>query len=341
MERKNHFERIIGTNEEGEKERALDFLEKLYARDAEAGERHRGMYVEKTHEHEDLFNWSQKLVNEEILKYDITSKDVPFRKLALVKEGEFEKNEISEIQGASSNPLTFNMYEEDTGVAFNFLTVTSHELLHLKSHKAARVKKDGDISLYRSGLQMADIKDTEAVFGEERIYFDDLEEAVVAECNKHIREKLLESAQFKENASATKEIILVVEEYFRAKDQLTTQNREVIEEIVYIPMASKILTEILEKAPEERGSYAIGYLSSIKELVVSNERLTERKHLYGLMEAIYEKNSEDFVSPEHVFSLIAKANFSGHYLELAHLVEKTFGKGSFRKLALETSSKKK
>ncbi len=48
------------------------------------------------------------------------------------------------------------------------------------------------------------------------------------------------------------------------------------------------------------------------------------------------KNSEGTIkSVEDAFKLFARANFSGNYLPAARVVEKIYGKGSFRKLGIE------
>ncbi|MDP3999420.1 MAG: hypothetical protein Q8P76_02405 [bacterium] len=59
----------------------------------------------------------------------------------------------------------------------------------------------------------------------------------------------------------------------------------------------------------------------------------ERRHLQKLIAELYEKNQPDFQSEEEVFDLFAKAVLTGRLLPIARLVEKTYGKGSFRQLS--------
>jgi len=68
----------------------------------------------------------------------------------------------------------------------------------------------------------------------------------------------------------------------------------------------------------------------------------ERKKLKEIIEKIYETNKdlEHFNSSEDVFYIFAKAVMSGKTLKIARLIEKTYGKGSFRKLGEETKNKK-
>ncbi len=65
----------------------------------------------------------------------------------------------------------------------------------------------------------------------------------------------------------------------------------------------------------------------------------ERGLLNKLIDDIFLKNQSDFSSREEVFSLFATASMSGNLLPVARLVEKTFGKGSFRVIGEETKKK--
>lgn len=64
----------------------------------------------------------------------------------------------------------------------------------------------------------------------------------------------------------------------------------------------------------------------------------ERQKLWQMIDEIYKKNPEKFedkdekTAKEEIFSLFAKGMFTGKILESARLIEKTFGKGSFKKL---------
>ncbi|MCX6723872.1 MAG: hypothetical protein NT155_01700 [Candidatus Staskawiczbacteria bacterium] len=62
----------------------------------------------------------------------------------------------------------------------------------------------------------------------------------------------------------------------------------------------------------------------------------ERKKLKGMMKDIQLKNPEQFQTREDVFNVFAEAYFTGKRLRVARLVEKTYGKGAFRKLGEET-----
>ncbi|MDA2922374.1 hypothetical protein MYX07_03860 [Patescibacteria group bacterium AH-259-L07] len=63
----------------------------------------------------------------------------------------------------------------------------------------------------------------------------------------------------------------------------------------------------------------------------------EREDLHELVNEIYKKNKDAFGSKEDIFNVFAKAVLGGQLLPLARLIEKTYGKGSFRILGKITA----
>ncbi len=65
---------------------------------------------------------------------------------------------------------------------------------------------------------------------------------------------------------------------------------------------------------------------------VDTTRQGEVVEFFKLVKSLYEKNKETFSSEDEVVTLFQKAQVSGNILSVARLIEKTFGKGMFRKL---------
>lgn len=63
---------------------------------------------------------------------------------------------------------------------------------------------------------------------------------------------------------------------------------------------------------------------------------SERRKLRNIIAAIYAAHKDKCDSEETVFSRFATGIFTGKLLDIARLVEQTFGKGAFRKLGEET-----
>lgn len=97
--------------------------------------------------------------------------------------------------------------------------------------------------------------------------------------------------------------------------------------------------EINEAVTEELARrFARKYFSQIPVLtrevnnVTIENYVSARNKLNGFMDSLYEDNKDKFSSREEVFNLFAVAVVKGDLLPLARLVEKTYGKGSFRRL---------
>ncbi|MDP2934267.1 MAG: hypothetical protein Q8N59_00630 [bacterium] len=61
-------------------------------------------------------------------------------------------------------------------------------------------------------------------------------------------------------------------------------------------------------------------------------RVEERAKLEALIDVLWEGNKNRFKTKEGVEDLFLEAQFTGNLLKIGRLIEKTFGKGSFRKL---------
>lgn len=68
--------------------------------------------------------------------------------------------------------------------------------------------------------------------------------------------------------------------------------------------------------------------------------IKEMKELNKLIDDLLEKNKSEFSSKEEIFNLFVVAAMTGKLLPVARLIEKTYGKGSFRELGEKTARKK-
>lgn len=112
----------------------------------------------------------------------------------------------------------------------------------------------------------------------------------------------------------------------------------VIEELA-ITFSTNHLTknEWLRKDLEEHEGYSSNVLEITKDkngnaVFVSHAYEQERTSLRYLVNDLFEKNQDQFNAPDEVFLLFAKGALTGNVLELARLIEKTYGKGWFRKI---------
>ncbi len=125
---------------------------------------------------------------------------------------------------------------------------------------------------------------------------------------------------------------------------------EAITEELNIRFQKKCFSEIpvIERERERKikaieGTPVLGkeMLRSIFERQEKGSYLLEREKLNEVISAIFDANTRKYQSRENVFDEFAKAYFTGNLLIVSKLIEKTFGKGSFRKLGEETKRKPK
>lgn len=69
------------------------------------------------------------------------------------------------------------------------------------------------------------------------------------------------------------------------------------------------------------------------ESEVDTTRQRELGDFIKYLDMIFERNEEEFSSREEILDMFMKAQVTGNILPVARLVEKTFGKGAFRKLS--------
>lgn len=95
--------------------------------------------------------------------------------------------------------------------------------------------------------------------------------------------------------------------------------------------------EWLKEDLEEHEGYSSSVLQITKDengdtVFMSHAYEQERAALRHLINDLFERNKDQFNFPDEIFLLFAKGALTGNVLELARLIEKTYGKGWFRKI---------
>ena len=177
-----------------------------------------------------------------------------------------------------------------------------HEIIHLKTFLSIEAHED----LYgvrRCGLEMSSSRKKEEKTGF-FIAFSGLNEAVVSEIQKRYFPELLRKNQF------------LVDEY----------NWGMSEE-------ARVLKE--EKAKEEKADISeIAWVTKDGKDYGGFPYRGQRKVLNYIADVLYEENAGEFSSRDEVMRLFFKAHFDGKSLPIARLIEKSFGKGSFRMVGM-------
>jgi len=175
-----------------------------------------------------------------------------------------------------------------------------HEIIHYKHFESQQAfdidKGEGKIRYsgpFRSGLKVfLNIKKSEVDVGDYEDYFEGLDEAIVSEIEKRVLPRLIEKSELVPKKSFSNEIRSAISNHVNVP----------VEEISFV-------TEV--------GFSPFSYYN-------------QRKVLYYVIDRIEKKYMD--LSKDEILLKFFKAHFSGNILEIARLVEKTFGSGSFRVL---------
>lgn len=158
-----------------------------------------------------------------------------------------------------------------------------------------------------SSLNKAKEKETVRKMGLEitsdKRYFNKLYEALIEELSKRF-----EKLYFKD--------ILILKKYLEEKDNENDPD-----------LAYKVFQTV--KLPDD------SYKTTTAKIPYAYKKY--RLRLDEIIEGIQKKFPDKFNLKEDVFKVFVKACFSGNSVEIARLIEGTYGKGSFRKIAEETS----
>ncbi len=338
MERKTHYERVVGGNEE-ERRAASKELQDLFDEKIEDLSKNE---LEKTPEDLKIIASVEKAVDEMVLEYGGVIKDLPLDHIHILKPGDISDITKGKNLGGIHMPLRLRVGVEKGESKLLFASTLAHELFHLKSYKSASVSKSGEGALlYRSGLSMIDDKDPSKKAGEEKEYFRFLEEAIVTECSRKVLDKIVGDEILKNELEPFKKFKDLVRGYYSRIGMPEENIRYFEENFKYIDNPGKLIQDVFLSSSDEKKqqAYAAGMFEYFykNEKVELTERYNERRKMYKLFDKIIESSDGKFKNREEVFDEFARANFSGNYIPLARMVEGILGEGSFRKLAEEFS----
>ena len=183
----------------------------------------------------------------------------------------------------------------------NAETIT-HEIIHFNSFQSIELtkKNEGETSFRRVGFEVRNKEDGE-------IFFTGINEAITEELVKRFDD-----------------------EYFSSIPEIADDlnDREKLKKAAK-GKADHVSSISREVSGEGKVEYVIAYYGYSKE----------RKQLDKIIKDIYNKFPDKFNAKEDVFNLFAKATMDGKLLEVAKLIEKTYGEGYFRKIGEATKKK--
>lgn len=310
MEKFSSFDRVIGDISEIEKEQILQ--EKGERFDYQVFEELKGKEREKTPEELQIISLVNEATNEVRQKYGLENFDIPPENIHVINEEAWPKEKSVAFYNSMYQGIA--MREQPSKIVF--MKKIFHEMLHFKSYNALQITKDENPELneYRIGL-------TVHTRDGKKNYFTNLNEAVTEKMTKKFSAKLSGNPIFAREIKQTKEVMAM-------EPKATTEFGEPLfdEDTFYAEVERK-----------KSWNNAVGRLFGLqkKNKKIITESFTyhqERKILDTLINNLFEKNLEKFNDKEEVFEVFAKGMMTGDILSAGRLIDKTFGRGTLRKI---------
>jgi hypothetical protein len=311
--------RIVGFGSDKERELLQYFKNKFETNSLDSKEK------EKTSEQEELIKRINGEMRDFLTQYGIEAIEIPVDNVHILDKTKFTNEEIKKIEKRFGTKNGFYsalkqgvVIMKDYDVSkLSFLQTLVHEVLHLQSfYSYQRSEKEAadltlknadesaSMNIRRSGFSVG-TKDGKGLL------FDKLNESVITELEIRFEKSYM--AEWPELATELK-----------ARDKHIEQ----IAQRENVPVERVRQTVAGVKGNESTGQKWVSYPYH-----------EERQQFNSLVDELFDKNKGDFESREEVFRLFAEATVSGRLLPVARIIEKTFGKGSFR-MAGERSAEK-
>lgn len=337
-ERRAHYEHIIGGTPE-QRSSAPEQLKKFF----EEGRQEKPFEIKKEEWEMELLQETDARVSAMVHAWGGNGESIAVESVHFFPPGYIEHHTDGDLKIGRHDILDRSVEIELSGSTLRDGHILAHELFHQKSYKSGQIHKDGTVKPYRSGLQMIDRHDTLSTKGFERNYFKDLEEAVVEESAMRLTKSRMSEPAFQEEIRYSQEFIeRVLRHHHEVPDEKKDQLRTMV---VCVANAQEWIERAMDKYPgdeEDQNAYLTGVLESLREqdYVLVWGREEERGRMYDLMDRIIEGSAGEYSTRDELFEIFARANYSGNYLPLARVIEKTLGEGAFRKVAEDFSTKR-
>jgi hypothetical protein len=309
FEKKHSIERVVGTSKEEERE-----IKKIAAQIFEEQDikELKKIELKKTPKQIEIINLVNEETNELLAKYNLPKFDIPHKNVHLLdkdiykrtyKRKEEEKPDTGHFK-PSDQAIFVSKFDSKLGIT----KLIYHEFIHFKSYQASRINYEGDIKSYRFGM---------GVYSPDgRIcYFNNLNEAVTEElCKRFYLQKLKNNPFFKDEIEKIEE----VRKIFLSVAKTDKEKEEAMDISMLEPEKKKGLKKILSFKKVE-GIFTFSHQK-------------ERETFNKLVDKLYQRNQKDFKNREEIFELFAKSMLGGNLLPVGKLVDRTFDKGTFRKI---------
>lgn len=306
MEKMSSINRVVGNAPQKKKEQILKEIEKNF--NEQSYKSLKSFEREKSAEEVEIINLANELTNQLRRSYGLNDFNVPLKNIHVIPDFFWPRSAVGEAMYIPTMQAVFIMDNSDMNKSKKvyFFKRIIHEILHFKSYNALQTINTGAKDLldeYRMGLIVKSRKG-------DVVYFSNFNEAVTEEMTKRIIINFFSNPSFVKEAEQTERADGLFSEktesnknFFLRKEKNTS----------FFRMSG------IKKADWKMISKFFSYGE-------------ERENLNLLMDKIVEKNSGKFKNKEEVLMVFAKGMITGNILPLGRLLDRTFGKGIFRKI---------
>lgn len=331
IKKESGVNRVVGV--EPDKEQVyLEVFRKLFKSEQN------GIEKEHSSELDDLIIGVNGYLKEFLKKYGVDSLPIPTQSIHILDRSKMSEEQLKYLEEKypdhngvyRPNEQYIVMFlDYDTGSKMRFTQTLVHEILHMngfvsyqgiQAEGSSRKDLKWDVTseetgeqsqvsfrLRRVGFRVVSVKD-------KITYFYDTDEALINELTMRFDWQYFSK------------LPQLQEEYVKrqkVRESIITKHDITVEQ------AQHDIANIETKMENDE------YLSIIRGYTYDEER----KSLNNLIDDLYEKNKSDFSVREEVFNIFAKAVMTGRLLPVARLIEKTYGKDSFRKIGANSGKR--
>lgn len=319
--RESGISRIVGVEESVELE-LLDYFKRQFEKDQRGRDT---LEQEHTPKLEVLISQINEKMKEFLTGYGLQFLEIPSRNVHILDKSKLNPQQLEQLKKRYEGTNGIYLPDKQHIAVFEnytankkllFAQILIHEMIHVNAFASGQMIQKGGLQLTKGdktinlGIRRIGFEIDSARTGKK--FFYDVNEAITTEL----------TIRFDQN-------------YFSQFQDLKQEYDEREEAISGVVRRSKKNKEALEIANlEHREKDAAG---GHEVILRPYSYHSERTKLNKLVSDLYEKNKSEFRSTEDVFILFVKAALSGRLLPIARLIEKTYGRGSFRYLGEKTA----
>ena len=297
-----NVERVVGNIPETVKEQILREREERF--NDQDFETLKDKEREKTPEEIEIIGLVNGITNEIRKKYGLEEFNIPPDNIHVIEQDKWIKDRrVKESYNAVFDSIFQAVVMREQPARIIFAKKVLHEMIHFKSYGAWQVTKGEkpELDMYRIGL---------AVYTRdgEKGYFKNLNEALTEEITKRFSAELFSNQIFAREQKQTEEIM---SEY---PDTATESGEPLFDEDTFYAEAIDRQNDRI-KIETDKFGFA-----------------EERKLLNVLIDKLFERNQENFQNREEVFEMFARRMMTGNTPPLGELIDKTFGRKTFKKI---------